>query len=170
LAEGKHGEGDPRQIQKDVGERAHPIGNKGLLNLVDDSNGNGDEPDEKVTGRRPLSQVGLQSQEKEDGKDPIQRHMKEAEWIKCVDEEDERTSRPQIDAGYVKSRDEKKIGIHLYECIPFFGRVLEPSWLFAQFISMIFPGGQIKNNSSGGKNRLDGNSPFPAFDLRCLVQ
>jgi hypothetical protein len=76
LAEDQHGEGDPCQIQKDVGERAYPERNKGLLNLIEDSDGNGDETDEKVTRSGPLSEVGVQSQEKEDRKDPIQRYMK----------------------------------------------------------------------------------------------
>jgi hypothetical protein len=147
LAEDQHGEGDPCHIQKDVDERAYPVRNKGLLNLIDDSNGNGDETDEKVTRSRPLSEVGIQSQEKEDGKDPIQRHMKQAKGIQGVDQEDKGTSRPQINAGYVKSRDEKKIGIHFYECIPYPERMVEPSWLFLQFPSMVFPGSQIKNSS-----------------------
>ena len=85
LAEDQHGEGNPCQIHKDIGERAYPIRNKGLLHLIDDRDGKGNETDEKVTRSRPLSEVGLQSQEKEDGKDPIQRHMKQAERIEGVD-------------------------------------------------------------------------------------
>lgn len=76
LAEDQHGEGDPCQIHKDIGERAYPAGNKGLLDLIEDSDGNGDETDEKVTRSGSLSEVGVQSQEKEDRKDPVQRHMK----------------------------------------------------------------------------------------------
>jgi hypothetical protein len=56
-----------------------------LVDLIQGTNGNGDETDEKVTWSRPLSEVGVQRQEKEDGKDTIKRHMKQAERIEGVD-------------------------------------------------------------------------------------
>jgi hypothetical protein len=81
LAEDQHGQEDTRSIQKEVGERAHPERNKGLIDLIHDGDGKGDETDKNITRSRPLTEMGVQSQEKKDSEEPVQGDMKQAEGI-----------------------------------------------------------------------------------------
>jgi hypothetical protein len=127
LTEEQHGEGDPCQIHNEIGERAYPERNKGLLDLISDTNGRGDEPDKKVTGSRPLAAVDVQGQKKEDSQDSIKGHMKQAEGIEGIDEKDQGRAGPQINAGYINSRDKEIIGIHFYKTFPDPGRRMEPA-------------------------------------------
>jgi len=117
-----------------------------LLDLIQDSNGKGNETDEKVTPSRALAEVGVQSQKKKHGENPIQRNMKQAERVDGVDEEDKGRTCPQINAEYIKSGDEKIIGIH-YQPIPCPGRMMEPGRKLLHFPNMVFQECQIKNFS-----------------------
>jgi hypothetical protein len=81
LAEDQHGQENTRPIQKEVGERAHSERNKGLIDLIHDGDGKGDETGKNITRSRPLSEVGVQSQEKKDSEEPVQGDMKQAEGI-----------------------------------------------------------------------------------------
>jgi hypothetical protein len=81
LAEDQHGQEDTRPIQKEVGERAHPERDKALINLIRDGDGKGDETDQNITRSRPLTKVGVQSQEKKESEEPVQGDMQQAKGI-----------------------------------------------------------------------------------------
>jgi hypothetical protein len=81
LAKDQHGQEDTCPVQKEVGERAHPERNKGLIDLIRDGDAKGDETNKNITHGRPLTKVGVQSQEKKDGEEPVQGDMQQAEGI-----------------------------------------------------------------------------------------